>query len=132
MLDSLLQLKSLRDLLVSWFEQFDSRIFSKVPTPSFFLSFAKKAIKNNSSKFALIHFLNQFYQTLLAKFSLYFYDVIASFAPYTEIKTAFTTNYSLLHYVQNFVRKNNPQIVCILANQIELDTSFYGILRKLF
>lgn len=127
MLDSLIKLKTIRDSLVSWFEQFDSKLVSKVSTPSFFLSFAKKTVKNNSTKLALLHFLNQFYQILLAKFSLYFYDVMASFAPHTESKAAFTTNYSLLHYIQNFVRKNNPQIVCILANQIELDTSFYGI-----
>lgn len=126
MLDSLLQLKSIRDSFVTWFAQFDSGLAFKAPTPSFFFSFAKKTIKNNSKKLLLIHFLNQFYQTLLSKFSLYFYDVVASFAPHGEMKGAFTANYSLLHYVQNFFRKNNPQIVCILANQIEMETPFYG------
>lgn len=124
-MDSLIILKNLRNALHEWFSGFESVTPAK-PSTSFFFLFTKKA--KPTEKLALIHFLNQFYQALLAKFSLYFHDVLAKYVPQTDLKLAFTSNNNnFLHGFQNFHRKNSPQVICILVNRLDVDTSFFGI-----
>uniref|UniRef100_A0A915E0N1 Uncharacterized protein n=1 Tax=Ditylenchus dipsaci TaxID=166011 RepID=A0A915E0N1_9BILA len=106
MLESLLKLKELKAILNEWFDSFDASNLAK-PSPSFLLSFTKKT-KITPTKLALFHFLDQFFQTMLAKFSLYFHDVLTPFTP------------------NNFFRKNSPQMICLLVNRIEMDAQFYG------
>ncbi|KAI1721046.1 KICSTOR complex protein C12orf66 like protein [Ditylenchus destructor] len=127
MVDSLIRLKNLRLLLTTWFSQFDTGIQMKPSTSFALFSFTKKT-KSTSTKLALLHFLNHFYQTLLAKFSLYFNDVLVPYSPTSESKMAINANgnNNFIHFIHLFAKKNNPQMICILANRLELDTPFYG------
>lgn len=125
MIDSLILLKDLRRELSDWFSCLEC-ITPPKPSSSFFFLFSKKS--KLTEKLALVYFFNQFYQTLLAKLSLYFYDSLGQYIPQNELKVVFSGSCSFLHTFQNFYRKSSPQIICILVSRIDLNTPFYGII----
>lgn len=124
MLDSLLLLKNLNENLESWFKELESNPAIKPLTTSIF-RFGRPSKTN--SKPALLNWISNFYQTLLAKFSLYFHDVLALFGPSSDLKI--TTNIGNPNFLQlfyGFAKKNTPILVCIIANRIDQDEPFYG------
>lgn len=122
MIDSLIVLKNIKRELTNWFSCLEC-VSPRKQSASFFSFFFKKT--KLTEKLSLIYFFNQFYQTMLAKLSLYFYDTLERYVPQNELKVVFS-NCSFLHTFQNFYRKTSPQIICILVSRINLNTPFYG------
>lgn len=125
-LDSLIMLKQSRDLLDDWFHSLDANSTTKVANSSFFLSFGSRR-RSTISRLALLQFLLQFHNTMVAKFSLYFHDTLISFVPHGEMKQISSSSVvNFLQMLQTFTRKNNANTMCLILNRIVQDTPFQG------
>jgi hypothetical protein len=124
MLDALLVLKNLREQLDDWLKELEANPTTKPLATSIF-RFGKSS--KNNTKLPLLNWWSNFYQTLLAKFSLYFHDVLAVFGPTSDMKVthAFGSP-NFLQTLHTFIKKNTPILICIIANRIEQDEPFYG------
>jgi len=140
MMSSLLQLKRIRDALSTWFHKLEESSTPSATLPAnssarsspygFFssLPFARRSPSAKSvgpTRLGLLQFLAQFHEHLLAKFTLYFHDTLAVFAPVGELKSGMG-GLALLHNVQHFQRKSSARMMCILACRLDLEAPFYG------
>ena len=123
MLDTLILLKTFRDSLAGWFKEVeDGQPIRHAP------SFLRAITKNTrpTTKFALLHWFELLYNSLLAKFSLYFHDALSSFSVDTELKAAFNAPGSVLQHFHNFARKSGPKLVCVIVNRMDNEEPFFG------
>lgn len=131
-LDALISLKKLRELLENWYQSIDPCALPKQPQ-TFFLTFTKRS--KNTTKMSLLHFFAQIQNKLLNKFSLYFSDLLISYAPMgdgNQFANVINSN-SLLQSFHTFYRKNSVYFIGIIADptKISLDSDEFDYAKSI-
>ncbi|VDM70924.1 unnamed protein product [Strongylus vulgaris] len=122
MFESLLQLKEIRERFDFWIR--DSHCLNPVNKSVFYFFRSNEKLPRNR----LINWLIQFYNLLMAKFSLYFTNVLANFCSIDDIKTVHTIDngFNFISNATQFVKKTDAVCLAIVMDREKCSENFYG------
>ncbi|KHJ89942.1 hypothetical protein OESDEN_10222 [Oesophagostomum dentatum] len=122
MFESLLQLKEIRQRFEFWIR--DSHCLNPVNKSVFYFFRSNEKMPRNR----LINWLIQFYNLLMAKFSLYFTNVLANFCSVDDIRTVHTIDngYNFISNATQFVKKTDAVCLAIVMDREQCTENFYG------
>ena len=125
MLDSILLLKDLRVLLMNFFKEINHGLNVKSSSSGLF-SFMKSS--KAPPKYFLLNWLIALYNSMLAKFSIYFNDVLGPYVPSSELKQFQTANtpMNMYNYFTLFMRKQGPSAIAIVMCRGSDQSPFYS------
>ncbi|KJH52764.1 hypothetical protein DICVIV_00971 [Dictyocaulus viviparus] len=122
MFESLLQLKEIRNRFDYWVR--DSHCLSSVnKSVLYFFRSTEKLPRNR-----LINWFVQFYNLLMAKFSLYFTNVLSNFCSIDDLKTIYTIDngYNFISNASHLVKKTDAACLAIVMDREKSTEDFYG------
>ncbi|KAE9550972.1 hypothetical protein FO519_005809 [Halicephalobus sp. NKZ332] len=124
-LDSLLLLKNLKTLFSNFFKDISQELSSKQSNSGLF-SFMKP--NKAPPKYFLLNWLVALYNSMLAKFSIYFNDVLGPYVPSNELKQFQTANtpINMYNFFSTFMRKQGPSVISIVMCRGSDQSPFYG------
>jgi len=119
-LNSLLALKECQTKLHAWCMLHPSlSVKDQLMSTFSYKSFFGRSNKKQTDIPFLYHWLYQFYENLLSKFTFYFYTTLSAQAPVADIKTTVTkTNIDYMGKLNNFEKKTDTSCISVV-----LDTS---------
>ncbi|KAJ1363106.1 hypothetical protein KIN20_022872 [Parelaphostrongylus tenuis] len=122
MLESLLQLKEIRERFDFWVR--DSLCLNSVNKSV--LHFFRSTDKLPRNR--LISWFVQFYNLLMAKFSLYFTNVLSNFCSVDDLKTIYTIDngYNFISNATQLVKKTDAVCLAIVMDRENSTDNFYG------
>ncbi|VDK41293.1 unnamed protein product [Cylicostephanus goldi] len=122
MFESLLQLKEIRERFDFWIR--DAHCLNPVNKSVFYFFRSNEKLPRNR----LINWLIQFYNLLMAKFSLYFTNVLANFCSVDDLKTVHTIDngFNFISNATQFVKKTDAICLAIVMDREKCSDSFYG------
>ncbi|KIH51645.1 hypothetical protein ANCDUO_18267 [Ancylostoma duodenale] len=122
MFESLLQLKEIRERFDFWIR--DSHCLNPVNKSVFYFFRSNEKIPRNR----LINWLIQFYNLLMAKFSLYFTNVLANFCSVDDMKTVHTIDngYNFISNANQLLKKTDAVCLAIVMDREKCSENFYG------
>ncbi|KAK6729942.1 hypothetical protein RB195_006784 [Necator americanus] len=122
MFESLLQLKEIRERFDLWIR--DSHCLNSVNRSVFYFFRSNEKLPQNR----LISWLIQFYNLLMAKFSLYFTNVLANFCSVDDLKIVHTIDngYNFISNATQLVKKTDAICLAIVMDREKCTDSFYG------
>ncbi|VDL71817.1 unnamed protein product [Nippostrongylus brasiliensis] len=122
MFESLLQLKEIRERFDFWVG--DSHCLNPVNKSVFYFFRSTEKLPRNR----LIHWLIQFYNLLMAKFSLYFTNVLANFCSVDDLKTVHTIDngFNFISNATQLVKKTDAVCLAIVMDREGCTEDFYG------
>uniref|UniRef100_A0A1I7XFT7 Vacuolar fusion protein MON1 homolog n=1 Tax=Heterorhabditis bacteriophora TaxID=37862 RepID=A0A1I7XFT7_HETBA len=145
MFESLLQLKEIRERFDFWVRDLES--LNPINKPVFlffklvllfllvynlialFLSLKYYRSVEKVPRNRLIHWLIQFYNLLMAKFSLYFTDVLGHYCSVDDIKTIHTIDngFNFISNANQFLKKTGAVYLTIVMDRRDCKEDFYGL-----
>ncbi|KAK6030017.1 hypothetical protein OSTOST_03856 [Ostertagia ostertagi] len=122
MFESLLQLKEIRERFDYWVR--DSHCLNPVNKSVFYFFRSTEKLPRNR----LINWLIQFYNLLMAKFSLYFTNVLANFCSVDDLKIIHTIDngYNFISNATQIVKKTDAVCLAIVMDRENCTENFYG------
>lgn len=122
MFESLLQLKEIRERFDFWVR--DSHCLNPVNKSVFYFFRSTEKLPRNR----LINWFIQFYNLLMAKFSLYFTNVLANFCSVDDLKTVHTIDngYNFISNATQLVKKTDAVCLAIVMDRENCTENFYG------
>nr|CDJ97396.1 Protein of unknown function DUF2003 domain containing protein [Haemonchus contortus] len=122
MFESLLQLKEIRERFDYWVR--DSHCLNPVNKSVFY--FFRSTEKQPRNR--LINWLIQFYNLLMAKFSLYFTNVLGNFCSVDDLRTIHTIDngFNFISNATQIVKKTDAACLAIVMDRENCTESFYG------
>ncbi|KAK6051110.1 hypothetical protein COOONC_11385 [Cooperia oncophora] len=122
MFESLLQLKEIRERFDYWVR--DSHCLNPVNKSVFYFFRSTEKLPRNR----LINWLIQFYNLLMAKFSLYFTNVLANFCSVDDLKIIHTIDngYNFISNATQIVKKTDAICLAIVMDRETCTENFYG------
>ncbi|EYC04389.1 hypothetical protein Y032_0088g2176 [Ancylostoma ceylanicum] len=122
MFESLLQLKEIRERFDFWIR--DSHCLNSVNKSVFYFFRSNEKLPRNR----LINWLIQFYNLLMAKFSLYFTNVLANFCSVDDMKTVHTIDngYNFISNANQLLKKTDAVCLAIVMDRETCAENFHG------
>ncbi|VDM51680.1 unnamed protein product [Angiostrongylus costaricensis] len=122
MFESLLQLKEIRERFDFWVR--DSHCLNSVNKSVFYFFRSTEKLPRNR----LINWFVQFYNLLMAKFSLYFTNVLANFCSVDDLKNIYTIDngYNFISNATQLVKKTDAVCLAIVMDRENFTENFYG------